>query len=202
MSSTDLPGDSDLPVAAVAGEDQPVTQSVPAEIEQSLLPIRSVQIPYSADIARAVTDLYAEGHSVAKISAMEGMPAVASIYRWRRDNADFREALNAARESRAFSAEEAIAELAEKAEGLHKDDVAGHRLAFDAHSWRAGVNDPEKYGKRTTIQGDQSRPIIFNVVSHIPAPEKPVLVAVRDVVTPAVDEPPTPEPEDEGPNAA
>lgn len=152
------------------GGDLPVTAVVTTErLEPEVCFLPMNRVPYTAELAAQVLDLYAGGTSLAKIARLPGMPPVASLYRWHRENEDFRSEISKAKRTRALVAEEKASEIAETAESLDKDSVPGARLAFDIHKWGSEVNDPETYGKRTTIQGDQSRPIVFQVISHIPA---------------------------------
>ncbi len=149
--------------------------------EECFLPVQWV--PYSAELATRILDFYVSGESFAKIARRPGMPAVKDIYRWHRDCADFQEEVKKARITRALAAEEKAHAIAETAESLDKDHVPGARLAYDIHRWGAEVNDPATYGKKTQISGDQTRPIVFQIISRIPEPEEtPVEKLVEQVI--------------------
>lgn len=129
---------------------------------------REVAVPYNAELAEQITDMYIAGQSLYKISTVSGMPSYTSLLRWFRDNADFRAMIEAGRQLRALHHEEEALRAAEEAD--HKDDVPAARLKFDAHAWAAEVNDPARYGKKTTIGGDPSRPIVFKISTGVPEP--------------------------------
>jgi hypothetical protein len=124
--------------------------------------------PINEETQTLIIDLYTEGKSLAAIAREPGMPAASAIYKLHRDNEFFRERLSAARITRALQLEEEILALGDKAESLDKDAAPGARLAFDIKRFGAEVNDPATYGKKTTVQGDGQRPIVFQFVSHIP----------------------------------
>jgi hypothetical protein len=125
----------------------------------------------SEEMIEEILDYYLAGMPLYKVATLPGMPSQGTIWRWLRDHPTFRERINACRRIRAMQHEEqAIAVAIDP--GLGKDDVPAARLAHDAHRWASEVNDPETYGKRTTIQGDASKPIVFKVVSHIPESEQ------------------------------
>lgn len=157
-------------------------------------PERAPAIRFSEEIVEAILDLYLQGMPLYKIAAMEGMPCQGTVWKWMRDMPHFRERITACRRIRAMQHEEQALAVADP--NLGKDEVPAARLAHDAHRWAAEVNDPEVYGKRTTIQGDATKPIVFKVISHIPESEQdrldkaPAEVS-KDIIIPADDpEPP------------
>jgi hypothetical protein len=121
---------------------------------------------YSGALADEIHDLYVGGMSLHKIAQVEGMPSYGSILRWYKENQDFRQLIDTARSLRAIYHEERALEVAENADS--KDDVPAARLKFDAHVWAAEVNDPAKYGKKTTVQGNPDRPIVFQISTGVP----------------------------------
>lgn len=98
------------------------------------------------------------------------MPSYATLMRWTKDNKKMRDEILAARETRAIHFEEQAIRVGSAAEGLNKDDVPGHRLAFDTYTWAAEKADPSRFGKRTTIGGDPNNPIRIVVQTGVPDP--------------------------------
>jgi hypothetical protein len=109
------------------------------------------------------------GFSLHALSKEEGLPSYGSMLRRIRDDSGFRERLDAARAARAYHLEDKMLAIAES-ELTDKDVVPGARLRFDIYNRGAEVGAPEKFGKKVTVAGDQSRPIIFKVLSGVPEP--------------------------------
>lgn len=130
---------------------------------------REPSVFYSPELAEKIYELYVSGMALYKISRVQGMPSYGSILRWYKDNKDFRSLLEGGRALRALHHEEQALKAAE--EPTSKDDVPAARLKFDAHVWAAEVHDPSKYGKKTTVQGDPNRPIVFQIVTGVPEPD-------------------------------
>lgn len=127
---------------------------------------RARNVYRTPEIREAICDMYIAGKSLHAISAIEGMPSYGSILRWMKECEDFRKAIEAARLLRATHFEEMALEAAH--EPNDKDDVPAARLRYDANVWAAEVNNPQQYGKKTTVQGDASRPIVFQVSTGVP----------------------------------
>lgn len=131
--------------------------------------LREIAVYFTEQTGLAIADLYAEGHTLHKISTMPGMPSYGSLIRWFRERSEFRTMLDSARKVRALQFEEAIVGIAENAETFHKEEVPAMRLKFDALAWAAEKSDPEKYGKKTTISGGGT-PVTFIVNTGVPDP--------------------------------
>jgi hypothetical protein len=155
------------------------TESAPAAVV-STSPPGNLHAPYTPSIAENVASLYAEGKTLAAIGRIPDMPAAKTLYRWLHKHPEFREQLDSARIARAFQDEDE----ARDALGEDDPDKAGlARMKFDGFMALAAVNHPERYGKRTTVQGDQSKPIRFVIQTGVPAPlpEKEVVAEVTQV---------------------
>ena len=131
---------------------------------------RNIVVLYSTELADNLLDYFIEGKSLLAISKLDGMPSYSGIMKWARTNDEFRNKLLAARVTRALAMEDKILQLSEDAGDLHKDDVNAYRLKFDAMKWMAEVNDPNTYGKKTTVQGDPNKPIQIIVKTGVPDP--------------------------------
>lgn len=161
------------PVLAVEEEPQPepvsghpVVINSDGQIVDTPLAAREVSIFYTPELAERIYDMYVGGMSLHAISCEDGLPSYGSILRWFKEKAEFRELIENGRALRALHHEEEALRHAESA--FDKDDVPAARLKFDAHVWAAEVNDPSRYGKKTTVQGDPNRPIVFQISTGVP----------------------------------
>jgi hypothetical protein len=153
----------------MSGKDAPQAP----QAEDSLLkipiyqpPMSPLSVMYSDEKATAIVDHFTEGKSLFRISHEAGMPSYGTILRWLHGNKPFRDRLNAAREVRAIHFEEQALDAAENVSD--KDEVPAARLKFDAMKWAAEVNDAARFGKRTTIAGDQNNPVQFIISTGFP----------------------------------
>lgn len=121
---------------------------------------------YTPELADKILGWYIEGNTMAAIARKSEMPAYSTLINWARTHDEFRRKLQAAREVRALHFEDAALEAG--TERPSKDDVPGARLAFDAYKWAAEVNDPSRYGKKTTISGDSEKPLTFIIHTGFP----------------------------------
>ncbi|MBK8455665.1 MAG: hypothetical protein IPL34_20505 [Thiofilum sp.] len=132
----------------------------------------------NAETKERILQLYAIGHPLSKICQDSSMPCYGTILRHLKDDDVFRGAFEEARVLRGIHFEEKALEAAENASG--KDDTAAERLRFDAYKWAAATSDQQRYGNRTTIEGNASKPLVFTVVTGVPRNEyfeQPVLDA-------------------------
>lgn len=131
-------------------------------------------VPYSEERATEILDLYMDGVTFKDIAKIPGMPADKTLRHWLTHNESFRVRVQSARATKALLHEERALYLAERAvaEAPQEQHVAAHRLGFDAHKWAAEINDPARYGKKTTISGDPDRPLTFIISTGFPAPNK------------------------------
>jgi hypothetical protein len=127
---------------------------------------RKHPVAWTPEIEDQITEMYEGGVSLTEIGRTEALPSYPTILRHIKDSESFRKKIEAARTVRALHFEERALEQAESA--LSKDDVPQARLAFDANVWAAEVNDPMRYGKKTTLTGDPSKPIAFTIVTGVP----------------------------------
>ena len=137
-------------------------------LSERFIATRSNAVYFSHEIADLIEEAYIAGNSLHAISKMEGMPSYGTILRWTKDNSKFGTCLGNARKTRALHFEEKVVEAIEAPRD--KDDVPQAKLKMDGYQWLAGVNNPEVYGKRTTVAGDASKPIVFTIITGVPAP--------------------------------
>lgn len=102
------------------------------------------------EIADEICDLVAQCVPVASICAMEGMPSKGTLYRWKRENQEFRDKYARAREERADARQDEMDEIVHKMlAGDIKPDAA--RVAIDAIKWQMGKEKPKIYGEKIQI---------------------------------------------------
>lgn len=146
----------------------------PVTLPPALNPTGAERMPlyehYSDELGEAIAAYYSEGMSLHAISRVTGMPAYATLLKWVKNNGVFRDKLDGARIARALHFESKAIDEADAA--TDAKDTPAQRLKYDAAVWAASVNDPERYGKRTTIQGDMSRPLQFVIMTGVPAPSE------------------------------
>jgi len=148
---------------------------------------REVAVMYTPELADRIHDLYVGGMSLHRIARIEGMPAYGTLLRWFKDNQEFRTLIETGRQLRALHHEEAALEAA--CGVTDPKEVPGARLEFDAHVWAAEVNDPARYGKKTTIGGDPNKPIIFQISTGVPEPTDKKVIELNADGTVKVEDP-------------
>lgn len=127
---------------------------------------RTPIVYFTPEIAESIALRYLEGESLLSISRDPAVPSYATILKWARDNDGFRNQLKNARQLRALHMEEMALQVAEATED--KDDVPAAKLKVDTYKWVAEVSDPDTYGKKTTVQGNASAPIMIVVKTGVP----------------------------------
>lgn len=174
-------------------EDQLVPRGTSSEVPDSepRVPIRQpVPTLFTEVLAERISDLLVEGNTLAAISRMPEMPAYNTIFRWMKNQPTFRQQIKAARELRALHFEDQAIEVGTSQP--EKDDVPGARLAAETFWKAAEVNDPTVYGKRTTVQGDASKPITFLIQTGFSEPptgyQKPPELGPDGLIKPLVPE--------------
>jgi hypothetical protein len=102
------------------------------------------------ELADEICELVAQCVPVARICAMEGMPNKATLYRWKRDNAEFSDKYARAREDRADARQDEMDDIVQRMlAGEIKPDAA--RVAIDAIKWQMGKEKPKIYGEKIQI---------------------------------------------------
>jgi hypothetical protein len=115
---------------------------------------------FTAEIADRFCELVATSkQSLRTICAQEGMPSVATILRWLRVRAEFREQYQIAKQEQAELMVEEILEIADDGSNDTRTDDKGKetvctdvlqrsKLRVDARKWLAAKLFPKKYGDR------------------------------------------------------
>lgn len=134
------------------------------------VPSRKINTLYRSELAERISDFYIEGQSLRSISFMPEMPSYGTLMKWLKHNPEFRALIDGARATRALHFEEEAIAAAESCSD--KDEAPAARLKFDAYRWGAEVNDPTRFGKRTTIAGDPDKPVQFIISTGFPEPNE------------------------------
>ena len=121
---------------------------------------------YSKKLAGRICDGLASGLSMRKICFDEAFPAQTTIYRWLRENEEFRQQYTQARTWQADTLFDECLDIAddgsndwmadkdsETGERYNGDAVARSRLRVDTRKWMAGKLNAKKYGEKT--DGDE-----------------------------------------------
>jgi hypothetical protein len=128
---------------------------------------------YSPETEALILSQMAEGKSIAKICAQDGMPAASTFYEWLANPAHvgFPERYARAAEERATHMAEESLEIADDATGdfsetengtkFNSEHVQRSRLRVDTRKWYAARLAPKKYGDRvqTELSGPDGKPI-------------------------------------------
>ncbi len=121
---------------------------------------------YSPELAEKVCLLLVEGHTVAEIERMEGMPSARSIWRWAWKNPDFYEALDKAREFGTHAMNYKLLQLITETDTT-PGELMKLKILTDQYRWFIGKINQRKYGDRTTIAGDKDNPLALNIASAL-----------------------------------
>lgn len=120
---------------------------------------------YSEDLANKICAEMANGSSLRSICRQEDMPVLSSVFRWIRDNLEFREQYELAMEQRVFALGEELLDIADdsinevnnadpKASGAVAQSM---KLRVDTRKWIMSKMQPKKYGDTfdMTTKGDK-----------------------------------------------
>lgn len=147
--------------------NQPLLPHTVRADESAIEPHRH-KVRYTPEIAARLLDRFEEGESLHAISKIDGMPNYATISQWIKNNSEFREAIEVARLTRALAFEDKAIMSAEEA--VDMKGCSADRLRFDAYTWAASVNNPARYGKKTTVEGNPDKPLTFIIKTGFPEP--------------------------------
>ena len=132
--------------------------------------LRKNKYRYSGVLADIICQRIAEGESLTTICKEEAMPGIATIYKWRRSNEDFQEALSFAYTDRANYYHDQALKEAEAA--TSKDDAVVQRLKSDINKWAAEKGDPDRFGSRTKLVAGVGAAVGFTILTGVPQPEE------------------------------
>jgi hypothetical protein len=125
---------------------------------------------YSAEKAAQVCGLIAEGMSLRKIAAIEGMPAKETVLGWLSRHPEFALQYAQARSDAAEAFAEEILDIADElppmtADGKYDSAAVQHqRLRVDTRKWIASKLRPKKYGEKLDVEHAGNVGLTVNVV--------------------------------------
>lgn len=100
---------------------------------------------FSQAVAERICKGIAEGRSLRKVCAADGIPTVTTVMRWLITNEEFREHYRGARE---IQADVLFDEQIDIADGATPETVHVARLRIDARKWVMGKQNAKKYGDK------------------------------------------------------
>ena len=118
---------------------------------------------YTIETAQAICAGLALGKSLKRVTEADGMPSIASVYRWLAAQSDFREMYARAKEDSADVLAEEIIDIADDGQNdtyikkgrdgddeeiVNHDHINRSRLRVDARKWVAAKLKPRKYGEK------------------------------------------------------
>lgn len=132
--------------------------------EQATEPSMGRPSDYSPELADEICAEVAEGKSMRTICRRDDMPGMATVFRWLRQHADFREQYARAKEDAADAMAEDILEISddsnedwetrtnsrtgEEYEVVNPETAARARLRVDSRKWLMAKLQPKKYGDK------------------------------------------------------
>lgn len=114
---------------------------------------------YTEKLADVICSLLAEGKSMRTVCAMDGMPAMSTVFEWLRKHEKFQEQYARAKEESADALIDEMVDIADQAEtivrkGAEKKSGAyaqTQKLRIDTRKWIASKLKPKKYGDKLDL---------------------------------------------------
>lgn len=121
--------------------------------------VRGNDVPYSQDVADRICAEIADGLSLRTVCNADDMPSRVSVFRWIRENEDFKDRFDRARKEGAHA-------LVDDMQGLADDetlDPNSRRIRVDTRKWIASKMLPKVYGEKVQLSGDENgSPIVVS----------------------------------------
>lgn len=105
-------------------------------------------VQYSPEVVAELLERIADGLSLRRVCAMEGMPSTESWRRWMREHEDLRGQYARARADRASARADEIIDIADDRD-LPVED---RKVMIDARKWEASKLDRANYGDRQAVE--------------------------------------------------
>jgi len=131
--------------------------------------MRQPALKYELAKGSMVCDLIRTGKTLLEIAAMNHMPTLQTLYKWRAAHPDFKERLLNARKDYADNLVEKAVMQAHSALTTNptKDELAQMQFAVATFMKVAEKYDPDVFGNRTKLTGDVNAPIQFVISTGI-----------------------------------
>lgn len=149
---------------------------------------------YDPALAVAICERIAEGETLSKVCAGEGMPDRKTFRRWMVREPELRKAYEAARELQSHSLFDEALDLVRKLkdETLENAKVTALRVALEQLRWSAGKLNPAQYGEKSSPNGAMT--VIVNTTLNLGASDRQLgpapgenLYTLKAVVAPAIE---------------
>lgn len=130
---------------------------------------KALRVTYSPEIALKIAEGIASGHTLVEVTAEEGMPSRATVYRWLTVYPKFFDAFERALEVSAMSLEEKALGIAQSL--IDKNDytntkVSALNYAMQQLRWSASRRDKARYGQQAQT-GTDKVPITINTTLNL-----------------------------------
>lgn len=112
---------------------------------------RPTQWVYSTLVGETIAQLIAEGGTLTGVCGTRGIPPYTIVASWRKKNSSFDEMIKQAFIDRSEWHRDRALKLAEEAD---EDDVQSSKLKVDTHKWAAGVDNSNRFGTKTKVEGE------------------------------------------------
>lgn len=120
---------------------------------------------YTQEMADRICAGVANGKSLRSVCDCEGMPDRETVFRWRRENEEFRGQYDAARREGAHAMADDIQAIVDD-EAL---DPNSRRIRMDARKWIASKMLPKVYGDKLALGGDEDAgPLVVTWLGSAP----------------------------------
>lgn len=110
---------------------------------------------YNQPVVDEICERLACGESLRSIVKDDGMPSIATFYKWLRENDELLKQYARAKDDGADSYADKIAEVADGALSGEYDPQAA-RVAIDGYKWTAAKLKPRKYGDKQSVDHTSS----------------------------------------------
>lgn len=128
---------------------------------------------FDQELVGKILDRISDGESLRKICCDDAMPGQTTVYRWLRENEEFRQQYASARELQADTLFDETLDIADDAtndwmerhaEGSvswkeNGEAIRRSQLRIDTRKWMAGKLKPKKYGDKTLVGSDPDNPL-------------------------------------------
>jgi hypothetical protein len=116
---------------------------------------------YTQAIADEICERIANDESLASICRDEAMPAVTTVYRWKSEDAQFREEYARARTDQGHTVADTIGDIRKQIlSGEVEPDVG--KAAADLAKWEASRRASRDFGDKTLVGSDPDNPLPNN----------------------------------------
>ena len=131
---------------------------------------------YTADLADKVCARLSDGESMRKISLDDAMPCSTTMFRWLRENKQFKQQYDVAKAECADMYAEQIIEIADDTDNdyseidkdgnakLNPENIQRSRLRVDARKWTASKLKPKTYGDKIQQEITAPKGVQFNMI--------------------------------------